>query len=80
MEGAALAAKRTHDLSIITAWHTAHFALAGFGGGLKGKRLSDFLPEEPTEEQRMKSAQALSFFRKLEVRGVPITISKEELN
>jgi hypothetical protein len=35
MEGMAHAAKRELDLAIFTAWHTAVFALTGYGGKLK---------------------------------------------
>jgi hypothetical protein len=74
MEGAALAAKRQSDLATATAWHTAMFALAGYSGGLKGKRLSDYL--SPDETHLKKNAEAIAFFHKLKARGVPVDITR----
>lgn len=75
MEGAALAEKKRLDIAIVTAWHTAMFALAGYGGKLKGKKLSDYLgnPEQPKQSSH---AQAIAFFHRLKARGVPVDISR----
>ncbi len=75
MEGAALAAKRQNDLGIATAWHTAMFALAGYGGKLKGKTLADFLSRDESPWAK-KNAEAVAFFHKLKAKGVPVEITR----
>lgn len=72
MEGAGLAAKNRFDLAIATAWHTATFALVGYGGKLKG--LSTYLSAEPN--QRSNHADAIAFFHGLKAKGVPIEITR----
>jgi hypothetical protein len=77
MEGMAAAATRKLDLCIVTAWHTAVFALSGYSGKLKP--LSEFLSSKPEPEEvdeRMQNAQAIHFFQSLKARGVPIEISR----
>lgn len=74
MEGAALAAKDKHDLAIVMAWHTAIFALNGYGGKLKGKSLSDFLETEAKPPS--KNAAAIAFFHTLKARGFNVEISR----
>jgi hypothetical protein len=71
MEGMARAAKREHELSISAAWHTAVFALSGYGGKLKG--LSEYLgkPKRPVQH-----AEAIAFFHSLKERGFPVEINR----
>lgn len=80
MEGAALAANRQIDMAIVTAWHTACFALAGYAGKLKDKRLSDFLTGKSdtsaADDQRMQNARAIHFFQSLKARGVDVEITR----
>ena len=77
MEGAALAAKREYDLSIATAWHTAMFVLSGYSGGLKGKKLSDFLSSSDSKpDHRSNDARGIHFFHQLKAAGVPIEITR----
>jgi hypothetical protein len=79
MEGAALRRQRDLDLGIITAWHTASFALGMYAGKLKGKTLSDFLLSgKPSEEDegRMQRARVIHFFQSLKARGVPVEITR----
>ena len=70
------AANRQTDLAMVTAWHTARFALNGYAnkGRLAGsKTLSDFLVSENREKpRRSKFADAHAFFSRLKARGVPI--------
>jgi hypothetical protein len=74
MEGAALAEKKRFDLAIVTAWHTAVFALNGYAGKLKGKSLSDFLTDKPSRPAS--HAQGLAFFHRLKAKGVPVEITR----
>lgn len=74
MEGMARAANRQVDLAIVTAWHTAVFALHGYAGKLKGKKLSDFLGSD--SQRATKNAQAIAFFHRMKARGVPVTITR----
>lgn len=81
MEGAALAAKQRLDLATFTAWHTAIFALNGYSGGLKNKSLSDFLSrDEKPKAQSVQHARAIAFFHRLQAEGVPVKITRTELN
>jgi hypothetical protein len=75
MEGAALKQEREYDLTITQAWHTAMFALNGYGGKLKGRTLADFLigKERPKPS---KAAQAVAFFHSLKARGIPVEITR----
>lgn len=72
MEGAALKAEREHDLSVTQAWNTAMFALNGYGGKLKGKKLSDYLIHKPAEKSTL--ANALGFFNLMKARGIPVKV------
>ena len=75
----ARAANRRVDLCIITAWHTARFALNGWGdkGRLAGgKNLSDLLSDQGEAPPRSNEAQAIHFFQSLAARGVPIKITR----
>jgi hypothetical protein len=76
MEGLAHAATRQLDLCIVNAWHTAVFALNGYGGKLKP--LADFLSNKPEPEgdDRLQNAKIIHFFQALKARGVPIDISR----
>jgi hypothetical protein len=76
MEGAALAERKRLDLAIVTAWHTAMFGLNGYGGKLKGKKLSDFLISGNEDQPVSKHAQAIAFFHRLKSRGVPVEITR----
>jgi hypothetical protein len=78
MEGAALAKKQDMDLAMFTAWHTAVFALNGYGGKLKGKKLSDYLTQKP--EHNPSHSKAIAFFHSLQARGVPVKITRNEIN
>jgi hypothetical protein len=70
MEGMARAAKRESEMALFTAWHTAVFALTGYGGKLKS--FAEYLaPERST-----KHAEAIAFFHSLKARGVPVDISR----
>jgi hypothetical protein len=71
MEGMALAAKRQHELAISNAWHTAVFALSGYGGKLKD--LSEY---QNKPSRNAKHAEAIAFFHALKARGVPVDISR----
>lgn len=79
MEGAALAQRQRLDLATFTAWHTAIFALNGYGGGLKGKSLADFLIKDgssPKSEAPLQHAQAIHFFQRMKARGFPVEITR----
>lgn len=78
MEGMAGSATRELDLAMVNAWHTAIFALLGYAGKLRDKKLSDFLSsrKEPEEEDfRLHNAKLLHGFQSLKARGLPIDIS-----
>lgn len=77
MDGMAKAAATRVDLAMITAWHTATIALSGFNGGLRGKKLADFLTR-PTEAAPpvSKKAKALAFFISLRSQGIPVEITR----
>lgn len=77
MEAAALRQEREYNQSIALAWHTAVFALNGYGGKLKGKSLSDFLIGQP-QRTTSKFASAAMFFNRLKAAGVPITVTRTE--
>lgn len=72
MEGAALAATRAADLAIVTAWHTAVFALNGYAGKLKNKSLSDFLSSDFEKPQKSDAASAAAFFHGLKLKGYDV--------
>jgi hypothetical protein len=82
MEGMARAASRQVDFGIATAWHTAIFALSGYAGKLRDKKLSDYLTSTneaeraPADDQRMQNARGIHFFRSLKERGVPVDIER----
>ena len=67
----ALAAKREHELAISTAWHTAVFALSGYGGKLKD--LSEYMANP---KRSTKHAEAIHFFHALKARGIAVDISR----
>lgn len=77
MEGAALRQEREYDRAIAQAWHTAIFALNGYGGKLKGKSLSDFLISQD-KPKPSKAAQAAAFFHAMKAAGLPVTITRVE--
>lgn len=73
----ARAASQRIDLGVSTAWHTAIFALAGYGGKLKGKHLSDFLVNRDREPSAgSKAAEAIAFFSSLKARGFNVEITR----
>lgn len=79
MEGLARAANRQVDLALVTAWHTARFALNGWAdkGRLAGsKKLSDLLSDQGSEPEQSNAAQAIHFFHSLKARGVPVEITR----
>lgn len=81
MEGAALRQKRELDMATFGAWHTAIFALNGYAGKLKGKSLSDFLSAKPeTNNQSVQNARGIAFFHRLQAEGIPVKITKNEIN
>jgi hypothetical protein len=75
MEGMAHAAKREFDLAISTAWHTAVFALTGYGGKLKDLR--EYLDARKNDDgdQRLRNAQLIHYFQSMKAKGVPIDIT-----
>lgn len=77
MEGMARAASRQVDLAITNGWHAALFALNGYSGQLKGKRLSDYLTSKPEkrDDQALINAQGIHFFQSLKAKGMPIDIT-----
>lgn len=77
MEGAALKQERAYDLAITQAWHTAIFALNGYGGKLKGKTLSDFLVGKD-KPKRSTVASAIAFFHSMKSAGLPVEITRVE--
>lgn len=77
MEGAALAAKNRLDVELFTAWHTAVFALNGYGGKLKP--LSEYLNREP-DGPALSNAKLIAGFHSLKARGFDVQISRNEIN
>lgn len=77
MEGAALAAKNRLDTALFTAWHTAVFALNGYGGKLKP--LAQYLHLEP-DAPAIKNAKLIAGFHSLKKRGFDVQISRNEIN
>jgi hypothetical protein len=75
MEGAVLRRQREFDLAVFVSWHTAVFALNGYAGKLKDKRLSDFLSSRDPQPQS-NAAQAVSFFHRMKAAGLPVTIER----
>jgi len=80
MEGWALAQTDKLNIATFTAWHTAMFCLAGYGGKLKGKSLSDFLHHERSSDQALQHARGIAFFHRLQARGIPVKITRNEIN
>lgn len=76
MEGLAGAATRQLDLSIVTAWHAAVFALNGYAGKLRP--LSEFLSSKPGSrgDERPQNAEIIHFFQSLKASGVPVEVSR----
>lgn len=74
MEGAAIRERKSLNLAIITAWHTAVFALNGYGGKLKG--LSNYLASEQESQPVSTAAQAVAFFRNMKEAGFPVEIKR----
>jgi hypothetical protein len=72
MEGAADRQRKEYDLATAQAWHTAMFALNGYGGKLKGKTLADYLSDPAVKRTRSRWADAHAFFGRLKAKGVPI--------
>lgn len=71
------AAQRQFDLCMVTAWHTAIFALNGYAGKLKGKSLADYLGDKPkTDSPALQRARGIAFFQRLKAEGVPVEISR----
>lgn len=82
MEGAALRQKRELDIALFTAWHTAIFALNGYSGKLKGKSLSDFIGDgsKPVSSRALRNARLIAGFHRLQAQGIPVKITKNEIN
>jgi hypothetical protein len=81
MEGAALREKKAFNVALVTAWHTARFALNGFGdkGRLAGtKTLADMLLGDDDDEPRreLNHAKAIAFFQRLKAEGFPVEITR----
>jgi hypothetical protein len=75
MEGAAQAAKSRLDLAFWQAWHTEAFAKMkpkDFKAALK----NHFAEKKPAS----KHAQGIAYFHRLKARGLPVAISKNEIN
>lgn len=78
MEGMAHAANREFDLSIITSWHTARFALNGYAnkGKLAGnKTLSDLLSGQESNPHN-DAVQAVAFFHSMKAAGMDVQIER----
>jgi hypothetical protein len=74
MEGAARQVQRQMDLAIVGAWHSEAFARTK-----RLNKLSSYLSKDQPSP-RSNHAQALAFFHGLKARGVPVKISKREIN
>lgn len=80
----ARAASRQFDLAIVTAWHTARFALNGYAdkGRLAGNHeLSDLLSNGNAESKRdddgrVQRARAIHFFHTLKAKGWDVQIER----
>lgn len=81
MEGAAEREKKTLDIGMYQAWHTAVLALNGYSGGLKNKSLSDYLISGKSEQpEKLENAKLIAGFRNLQARGFDVQISRNEIN
>lgn len=78
MEGVQLKAEREHDERTALAWQTAIFALKGYAGELKNKKLSDYLIGKASKATRSAASDAVSFFHSMKAAGFPITIERVE--
>lgn len=79
MKGMARAASRQFDAAIVTAWHTARFALNGYAdkGRLAGTlTLADLLSASKQSSRKTKSAEAIAFFHSLKSRGFDVKITR----
>jgi len=74
MEGAARHAQKQMDLAIVGAWHNEAFARTK-----RLNKLSSYLGNE-RPSGKSNHAKALAFFHGLKARGVPVKISKREIN
>lgn len=77
MEGAAIRDRKELNVALFTAWHTARFALNGYGnkGKLAGsKSLSDIMLKD--DEPPSNHARAIAFFHGLKAQGFPVTITR----
>lgn len=75
MDGAKLRREREYDLAIAQAWHTAIFALNGYSGKLKGKKLSDYLIAGQSVKYSS-HAQGIAYFHRLKARGIAVEITR----
>jgi len=82
MEGAALREKKAFNVAMVTAWHTARFALNGYAdkGKLAGtKTLADLLLTDDADEpmrREVSHARAIAFFQRLKAEGFPVEITR----
>lgn len=78
MEGMVRAARREADLAIVTAWHTARFALNGYAdkGRLAGRHTLSDLLSSAQAEPRSKAAEAIAFFHAMKQRGYQVEITR----
>jgi hypothetical protein len=74
MEGAARQVQRQMDLAIVGAWHSEAFARTK-----RLNKLSSYLGQD-RPSSTSNHAKALAFFHSLKARGVPVKISKREIN
>lgn len=71
MDGAALAAKRSHEAEIIQAWHVAVFGVAAYNGKLKSL---DRYIAKPKRQQS--NAEMLAIMREFKAAGASMTFKK----
>lgn len=79
MEGMALAAKLKHELALSQAWHTAVFALTGYGGKLKD--LSEYLGKGRSgaqDNEQLQNARIIHLFNSMRARGFDIKAERIE--
>jgi hypothetical protein len=74
MEGRAQAAKRDVDLAILGAWHAV-----AFDRTKKLQKLSAYL-DTGKPSQRASHAHAIAFFHRLKAQGLPVKITRNEIN
>jgi hypothetical protein len=82
MEGSLARERKQLNVALFTAWHTARFALNGYAdkGKLAGhKKLSDIMLTDD-EKAKPTRGSARAFFEGLRAQGVPIQITRSQMN